>query len=428
LSHNASIFQGWTSRLFLERVSDDDYFQDFGSSLDQTSRQFVRSSASLSGVGRYWTFEMLFDDFQVIDESVKPGNEPYRRLPRMGFSIDRPLGTPGLGISLDSELVYFDRDFGVTGARFDVISHIYWERFTGWGFIRPSLGYRYTSYRLDQLADPVNTSESPDRGTTIASLDAGLFFEKTLANGGYQTLEPRLFYLYVPFEDQKGLPNFDTGEFTFGFSQLFNTNRFAGSDRQSDANQLSLAVTTRSMSETGMESWSFSVGQIMYFEDRQVQLKPSQDVDDSKVSPLIAEFVWHPFQRISARAGLQWNWDDNNLDVGSVGMSYSGKGGQRVIFDYRFRRDRVDQFDFRFFWPINERWRVLSRLNYSFADDDLLEAQAGFEYESCCWAIRTVFRRYLKNRDGDYRDGIYFELNLKGLASARTGPQGLFAN
>jgi len=84
-----------------------------------------------------------------------------------------------------------------------------------------------------------------------------------------------------------------------------------------------------------------------------------------------------------------------------MGFNYRGKNGERLLFEYRFRRDRVDQFDFRIFWPINESWRVLSRLNYSFDDSELLEIQGGIEYESCCWALRTVVRRYLKNRDGD---------------------------
>jgi len=112
--------------------------------------------------------------------------------------------------------------------------------------------------------------------------------------------------------------------------------------------------------------------------------------------------------------------------VASFGIRWQGKQGQRVGFEYRYRRDRVDQFDFRIFWPINERWRALSRVNYSFSDDDMLEIQGGVEYESCCWAVRAVYRRYLKNRDGDYRDGVFFELNLKGLASLGTRAQELF--
>jgi len=149
---------------------------------------------------------------------------------------------------------------------------------------------------------------------------------------------------------------------------------------------------------------------------------------DENLSPFIAELAWQPMRRLSAVAGLQYGWEINRIEVGSLGLRWSGDNGGRVGFEYRFRRDRVDQFDFRFFWPINERWRVLSRINYSFADKDILEIQGGFEYESCCWAVRTVLRRYLKNRDGDYRDGIFFELNLKGLASLGTRSQDLFRN
>jgi LPS-assembly protein len=410
----------------LERVSDDQYYLDFGANLLQTSRQFLRSSATMNGVGRYWNFEIMADDFQIIDESIRPENEPYRRVPRLAFWMDRPLFRSGLSFGLDSELVYFDRNIGTTGARFDIYPKVYWEHLASWGFIKPSLGYRYTTYDLDQLGSlPDN---SPNRGMAIASLDAGLYFDRLTSRGNNQTLEPRLFYLYVPYENQDDLPDFDTGEFTFGFSQLFNTNRFAGADRQGDANQLSVALTTRTFnSGTGQEHWRLSFGQIFYFESQRVQVEDRVDVDEN-LSPFIAELAWQPIRQLSTIAGLQYDWEKNRLDVGSLGLRWSGEKGERIGFEYRFRRDRVDQFDFRFFWPINERWRVLSRINYSFSDSDILEIQGGVEYESCCWAVRTVLRRYLKNRDGDYRDGIFFELNLKGLASLGTRTEDLFRN
>ncbi len=425
LEHRTRPWKHWRTGIVLDRVSDDEYFQDFGSSLHQTSLQFLYSSATLKGVGRYWNFEALVDNFQVIDDSVKPQNEPYRRLPRIAFWMDRPFGPNGMAFRLESELVYFDRDSGVTGARLDLLPSIYWEKYTNWGFIKPSAGYRYTSYDLDRMASGLD--ESPSRGTSIISLDTGMFFDRFNSNGSTQTLEPRLFYLYVPYEQQAGLPRFDTGEFTFGFSQLFNTNRFTGADRQGDANQISLALSTRNYdSENGDELWSLNLGQIIYLDPLRVQLAEEAEFSQD-YSPFIAEFHWHTFSRLSLRTGVQWDWDRSQLDVGSFGMSYTGRGGKRASFDYRFRRDRVDQFDLRAFWPINERWRVLSRVNYSFAENDLLEFQAGVEYESCCWAIRTVYRRYLKNRDGDYRNGIFLELNLKGLASIGTRTQDLFS-
>jgi LPS-assembly protein len=414
----------WSTELVVDRVSDDRYFQDFGDGLSQTSRQFLRSSAALAGVGRFWRFELLADDFQVIDPSVTPENEPYRRLPRLVYWLDRPLGGSGLSLSLDSELVYFDRDAGVTGARVDLYPRVYWHGFSNWGFLQPSVGYRFTGYDLDRMGEPGD--ESPNRGTAIASVDAGLVFDRLTADGDFQTLEPRLFYLYVPYENQDDIPLFDTGEFTFGYSQLFNTSRFAGGDRQSEANQVSVGLMANHYEgPSGRALWSLAMGQIFYFDPQRVQLEQDPEVDED-FSPFLGEFTWHFRRGLSAMIGVQWDWDRNQLDVGTLGANYRGDRGQRVAFEYRFRRDRVDQFDFRIDWPISERWRLLSRVNYSFADNDLLEIQGGVEYESCCWAFRTVLRRYLRNRDGDYRNGIYLELNLKGLASIGTRGQELF--
>ena len=422
--HSSRPWQRWRTELILDRVSDVRYFQDYGTSLQQTARQFLRSSALLRGVGRYWDFEFMADDFQVIDESVQPENEPYRRVPRIAFWLDRPLAGTGIAFGLDSELVAFDRDVGVTGTRLDLFPSLSWDRYNRWGFVKPRVGYRYTAYDLDYQGLPGD--ESPSRGATVASLDAGLVFDRFTSDGGYQTLEPRLFYLYVPYEAQDDLPVFDSGDFTFGFSQLFNPNRFAGGDRLGDANQLSLAISTRKFdSLDGRERWSLGIGQIVYFDDRLVQLE-DRAPEDADLSPLLGEFAWRVSPQLQAVAGLQWDWDRSEMDVGMLGLRYTGSKGQRIAFEYRYRTERVDQFDFRILWPLGERWRMLSRVNYSFADDELLEIQGGFEYESCCWAFRTVLRRYLKNRDGEFRDGIYVELNLKGLASIGSGSRNLF--
>ncbi|HET6563874.1 MAG TPA: LPS assembly protein LptD, partial [Xanthomonadales bacterium] len=391
-----------------------------------TSLQFLYSTATITGAGRYWRLEMLADTFQVIDESVLPENQPYKRLPRVLLQADKGFGSSGFGASLDSELVYFDRDVGLTGARFDLLPSIYWEKLTSWGFIKPRAGYRYTAYGLDNMGQPID--DSPSRGVGIFSVDSGLVFDRDNADGSTQTLEPRLYYLYVPYENQDDLPLFDTAEMTFGFSQLFNTNRFAGADRQGDANQVALAISSRNYdSSSGDMRWSVNAGQIFYLEPLQLQLQEQPGFSED-LSPFIVDFNWYASSRITARTGAQWDWELAQIDVTSFGVSYAGKDGLRASFDYRFRRDRVDQFDLRAYWPVNESWRLMSQVNFSFEDSEMLELQGGVEYESCCWALRTVIRRYLKNREGDYRNGIYLELNLKGLASVGTRARDLFSN
>ncbi len=424
LRHDTGINREWRSTVLVDRVSDDQYFQVFGLSLAQTARQFLRSRASIDGGGRYWTFSLLADDFQVIDESVGALREPYRRLPRIAYKVNRPLGNSGFQFTLDSEIVSFDRDVGTAGVRSDFYPRLDWSMDRYWGFVRSSAGYRYTTYNLDLQG--LEGNESPDRGMEIFSLDAGMYFERTENSGFVQTLEPRLFYLNVPFRNQDDLPDFDTAEFTFGFSQLFHTNRFTGGDRQTDANRLSIAATTRSLDpDSGHERWSLSAGQIFYFEDQQVSLKGNMPVNID-TSPFVVEFTWHPFTRFTGRLGTQWNWENRELDLGTFGIDYLSDNGSRLGFEYRYRRDRLDQFDFRYFWPVNERWNVLTRLKYSLDESDLLEAQAGIEYEGCCWAVRLIARRYLRSRGGDERDALYLELNLKGLGSFGRRPPPLF--
>jgi LPS-assembly protein len=412
---NASFNPRWQGNARLERVSDDEYFQDFGGDLASTSRQFLRSEASIDGAGRYWILSLLVDNFQVLDDAVNSSQEPYQRLPRLGFMLDAPLGNSGLQTTVDSEFVYFDRNNGVTGARLDLFPSLVWDLSQYWGFLRASGGYRYTAYDLDLQGEEGNSS--PDRGLPIFSLDSGMYFQRELQSGNTQTLEPRLFYLYVPFEDQSNLPDFDTGEFTFGYAQLFHTNRFTGADRQTDANQLTLAASTRSIdADSGREAWSFNVGQILYLQSPRVALDEPPE-SDPDTSPLLAEFNWHPIDRFRTRLGIEWSWEQREMNVGVAALDYLADGGSRLGFEYRYRRDRLDQFDVRYLWPINEKWRLFTRVNYSVQDSELLEGLVGIEYESCCWALRVAARRYLRDRNGGQRDSVFVELRLIGLGA-----------
>ena len=414
--HQARLSQRWSSAILIDRVSDDQYFQDFANSLASASRQYLRSKAGIYGGGHYWTFSVIADDFQVVDDAVNALNEPYRRLPRIAFNLDRPLGLQGLRLQLDTELVYFDREIGATGSRFDVFPRVEWNIGTNWGYMKPSVGYRYTAYELDWRGLPGETS--PDRGMEIVSFDSGVFLEKDKGNGRIQTLEPRIFYLYVPYKNQQALPDFDSAPFTFGFSQLFHFNRFTGADLQSDANQLTLALTTRSISRvSGHELWSLSFGQIVYFEPQRVMPTLLDEPLDDSASPFIAEFVLNPTKGLSSRLAAQWDWQNSEIDVAILGVTHTASNGRRLGAEYRFRRDNLDQFDLRYYQPINERWRVMGRVNYSIQDSDLLSAEAGFEYDSCCWALRMVAKRFLRNREGEHRDALFIQLVLKGLGN-----------
>lgn len=416
----------WRARAHLQRASDDNYFSDLGSDLHGSAIQYLRSSASLRGGGRHWTLEMLADTFQVLDESVSPEREPYRRLPRVLLDYDRPLGGR-FRMSLDAEAVYFDRDTGMTGARVDLLPRLHYDLVAPGWHVRPALGLRATGWNLNSLDSTDGPSDSSfDRGLPIATVDAGLAFERRLAGGRVQTLEPRAYYLYVPRRDQNDIPVFDTRDLTFGFSQLFHYNRFSGADRQGDANQLTLALSSRLLDASdGFNRLTASVGQIIYFSDRQVQLKNGSP-ERAGHSATVAEVQWRPAQQLALSAGLQWDSAENETEVGSFGLNWRGRDAREVALGYRYRRDRVSQADVRFRYPLRAGFNLVGRFTHSFEEDETLEVLGGIEYESCCWALRFTGREWVRDRRSDKRTAFFVEFELKGLGSLGRPPYPLF--
>ncbi|NBB91860.1 MAG: LPS assembly protein LptD [Gammaproteobacteria bacterium] len=412
---------GWLGSVSLRRASDDNYFIDLGSDLNDSSIQFLRSAASLRGSGRYWALEVAADDFQVLDESVGPTREPYRRLPRTTLNIDRPLAGRWR-FSFDSELTYFDREAGVTGGRVDLFPRVHYDLLAPGWHLRPSVGVRSVAYELDGAE-----ASSPTRTTPIASLEGGLAFERMLDSGRIQTLEPRLFYLYVPYRDQRDLPVFDTRELTFGFSQLFHYNRFSGPDRQGDANQLTVALTSRLLeADDGFTRLEGSVGRIFYFSDLKVQLDDELP-EQRGGSATVAELSWRPARQLALSAGLQWDDETDETRVARFGLNWQGEGARQAALGYRFRRDRVDQADARVRYPVTDNLNLVGRVTYSFEENETLELLGGIEYDSCCWSLRLTAREWISDRDSDKRTAFFVELELKGLGSVGRAPYRLFA-
>jgi LPS-assembly protein len=420
VDYQSRLGEQWSMTARLSRVSDAQYFLDLGGGLDATAIQYMPSDVMIRGRGERWSMSIAGDFFQVLDDRIPTQSEPYRRLPRILFSIDRPLGQ-WLRLSADNELVYFQRDEGITGSRLDLYPSLSASHRQPGRFVRAEVGMRFTQYHLQDAP-----TDRPSRTTPILSLDAGLVFERSLHKGLAQTLEPRIHYLYVPYEDQSDLPLFDTAPLTFGFAELFHSNRFSGADRQGDANQLTLALSSRTVDQqSGRERFAVNLGQILYFSDRRVAL-PGEPVANSSQSAFIAEANWSPAQAMALRAGLQWDSNESDLGLGYAGLRYRGEAGLQGELVYRFRQDLLDQMDARFRYPLSERLNLIGRSVYSFQDQQSLELLAGIEYESCCWAVRLTAREYIRDRAAAKQTAVFFELHLKGLGSLGRQPYPLF--
>ena len=211
------------------------------------------------------------------------------------------------------------------------------------------------------------------------------------------------------------MPIFDTGALDFNFSQLFRENRFAGADRVNDANQLSFALSSSLINNAGQENFSASVGQIFYFDDREVTL-PGDTPDTSSTSDIVAELSAVFNRRWSSGWNLQWNPTDGSTERSSARLNYSNGPNKRVNFGHRYLADEGEFAHVSFTWPVANRWRLASGWNYSLDDKKGIEAVVGIEYESCCWAFRTAARRYITDDGDNSTNAYFFQLVLKGLA------------
>lgn len=399
-------------------VSDSRYFEDFAQGPEGTSVPFLERVAGVSYRDEHWRLLAEFQQFQTIDQQLAETERPYARLPRILLGADFGWG-PGqrLRYGFESELVNFDRDVGVTGWRFDAMPSLALELGGPGFFMRPGFAYRYTQYSLDDIAP--GERNSPSRSLPIASFDTGMIFERESGSRGQrrQTLEPRLLYLHVPFREQDDLPLFDTGLPDLNLVQLFRTNRYVGADRVSDANQVSVGVTTRLLdSDTGAQFLSATVGQTYYFKNPRVRL-PDESLRDRSSSDFVAQLSVTAFKNWNADFGLQWNPEDSRSERAQVNLQFKPAGEQVINVGYRFQRDLLEQTEVSTAWPIGRQWHAFARYVYSLQDDKALERFAGFEYRSCCWRMRMVGRRFVSTRTGEQDTGVYLQLELTGLAS-----------
>ena len=423
LNVHSQLTPTWRFGSSINKVSDDFYFEDLGDSLTTNATSIIGSEVGLYGrntspfVG-LWNAGLTVDRFEIIDPANLLTPDPYRRAPRIYFNSENYVGPFSYGVK--SELVHFRREVSYEGSRFDVMPFARIEFRKSFGYIRPELSFRHTRYDISRypINDALIGTDGPTRSLPIASLDAGLYFDRASAlffPNLRQTLEPRLYYLRAPFRDQQNFPVFDTTELDFSFPQLFRNNRFSGADRQADANQVAAAITTRWIDDVaGVEKIRLSVGQIRYFDDSNVTLDTSQPFTSS-AGVWVAEAQAQLSERWRVSWANQFDPEISRTRLSAVRLQRSFGDAGLLNIGYRYRRDRIEQTDISGLVPINERWSLIGRWNYSLPEERTLEGLAGFEYRSCCWRLRMLGRHYLRAGTLKGRNSIFFELELNGL-------------
>ncbi|AVH14260.1 LPS-assembly protein LptD [Acinetobacter indicus] len=449
--HNWQINEQFNTNLEYNYASDKDYFADLNNNPNSRTDLNLRRAWELNyrnGIPGLRA-QLKVEDFHTLDPTIPDEDRPYARLPQ--FLLNYKTGNPqGFQLEFNHDTAYFKKDinhpeghtndlntYEPSGTRIYNDFKVRYNYRNPWSFVIPEVSLRNvnTFFDKDTIAfydnnsGTLTNSSSENKSVTVPqfTLDAGLTFEK---EGRFlQTITPRAFYAYAPYQNQDGHPNFDSATASINYDQLFSPYRFYGHDRLEDNNFLSLGLSYSLFDEVGLERIRASLGQSFFFEDRRVILENSSDDFDtqSRTGPIIS-LASQLTENLNIGANAAWMSNGDNAQR-DLHLFYTGEQGNLYNVGYINRRhipnrqDHYDQVVASFIQPVYNNWRILGHAQYDLDNSVAREYLLGVNYESCCWGISVYGRSYYNDLD-DVSDhnvkpkrAIMAELNLKGLGS-----------
>lgn len=419
IKHSQELNNGFGASLNMSHVSDNNYFRDLSDSVTGTSQTNLLREGGVTYAGKGWSGSARVQRYQTLQDPLAPVTVPYRRQPQLNLAAQQEFA--GSNLSLAGEYVDFRHPTAVAGQRLVLYPSVSYPLWNSPGyFVTPKVGVHHTDYVLSTN----NVSNLPDSARTlpIFSLDSGLVFERNdsfLGTGYAQTLEPRAYYVRIPYRDQSQLPNFDTAQAPFSFSQMFTENRFLGSDRVGDANMLTLAMTSRVIDDAdGTERLRVGVAERFSFEAPQVNLvAPTDSNSRSDVLLTVGGKMTRAWRLDSL---LQYNPNLAHTESYSAAARYNPEAGKLLNLGYRFTRNTLRQMDISTQWPLSGRWHGVGRFNFSLQDGRILEALGGLEYNDACWALRLVAQSFA-TATKESTTGVFIQLELNDLVPIGVG-------
>lgn len=476
LREEDQINENWRAHLQLNYATDDYYFQDFGTAYSDLIANQLPNQADVAYQSEHWNFIGLLQGYQtlhIIGQDANPAVDQYTRVPELDVSSDYANLWQGMDFSLSGQSVNF-----AYNSLFDPLTlelpigerlHIrptVSRPFNGSsGYVTPQVSLDSTSYAAQLATDNNEIDTRPQfdasRNLPIVDVDSGLYFDRPIRWDQYSylaTLEPRLFYLYVPLMNQNKYPNFDSELLPFTFPQLFDVNRFTSYDRLENANQFSFGLTSRVLnSNTSEQKFKMDFGFGYYLQSPQVCLDPTdcnsstyQYISpNSHITPLVGQLTYYPWTDWSVVSSYAYDSSLGKTNNADIGIDYNHNQTYVFTTHYLYVReqngDPTDKFGYSnssnlvnagAAWPLTERWSTLAYGQYNLSKERPDSYYGGFQYDSCCWTFRFIASRsFLKQDTNDeggpvniYKNAYYIQLQLKSLGNIGNSPSSLLGS
>lgn len=456
LLDNHNLMKDVTAGYAYNRVSDNNYFTDFGNFVSGVDNINLDQSVFLRYKPKWGLLDIKVQNYQTLQPLGALATTPiYQSLPQVNFNINpESIGETYIKGGLISQYTNFDiaNNALQTGQRTVLYPSLTMPLTNAWGFVTPKVGYNYTNYQLNSFATAQNTQSVINRGIPISSIDSGMVFERPASLGGssyVQTLEPRLYYLYIPSVMQNNTPTFDTATASYNINQLFSENRFSGFDRINAANDLTLGLNSKLINDNnGIQIANWGIGYRQYLAGYNNLLYGNYTQYQPLYQPqpnLIAELANNWTKALTSSANFQYDTVYNQIDGYTAGLKYNPEDFKvlNAVFSYQYNMpvlyyayipgqnyqcpsgnclENQYAIDFSGQWPLfSNKWLISGRANYDFTRNQWQNYLGGLEYNGGCWAIRAAYATYLAN-SVNYTSSFFLDFELKGLSGVGSDP------
>ena len=438
IKHQHNFGNGFSGTVEYEKVksNDNNYFADMSTSIAVTSQVSLRQTAHLD--------YKKTDDSSDIEGSLKvqefqnlTSASPYELKPSFNLSYKKDWedkADQSLFLQTSADFSYDQFDTGnnaakniATGSRIASTPSVSFPMEASFGFLKPKMIANLRHYDLDDASTSQKSLAIP-----TVSLDSGLYLDRPFKLSGYnftQTLEPRIFYTYTPYEDQSDIPYFDTSLNELNTTTIFQENQFSGKDRVMDTNAITTALTTRVIDDSGYDWMLLTMGQRFYLSDRKV-LEEDRYANSSykgDKSDFLVGAQANLTKSLKITSDYEYNFSEDTTNKFTAAARFRPEPGKVLNASYRMvlnpssGKYDVKQYLLSGQWPLSSGWSALASYNYDIYERQDIESMVGAEYDAGCWSAQMMFHRLQLATSETSTDTFFLMLEIGDLGSFGQG-------
>ncbi|WP_373019468.1 LPS-assembly protein LptD [Thiomicrorhabdus sp.] len=410
---------GFSSNILWHEASDENFFADI---------PVENALKTVTSTPRYMKLNYRQDNLQAyaqVYSYLRLHDAPvnYEKRPEIGMLYNKDFGD--LQFNLTTEATEFDVPLSShtkpEALRTRLVPQLSYSINQSYGHLKALVAANHLNYAMHDNGNNTTGEDTLDHTVMQYALNGGLVFERdfSLAGKNYiQTLEPELQYLHVPYVNQSNVPLFDTTTQSLHFSNLFSLNRFSGYDRIGDTTQVSAALTSKILTESGAPFLEAGIGQIFYLEDRKVTLTGTEPLTAEQSDYFVKLGMTTPDLYLYSTS--QFSREDTELVNANSRLRWNLSKDSKLLLNHTLSNNNLPNAKATLAagltYKLSPRWEIGTYWNYDFTNEVRNEVQHALRYDNCCWAGEfSVEETQLEN--GLYNYSVQFLIEFKGLSS-----------